>query len=83
MSALMGDMLVDRGEDLGWYTGPTLLEYLEEVPARHDEITQAMRFPVQTHRKRRASTPPRFPTAKSLPFTKRPATTPAVKRATC
>jgi sulfate adenylyltransferase subunit 1 len=47
MSALMGDMLVDRGEDLGWYTGPTLLEYLEEVPARHDEITQAMRFPVQ------------------------------------
>jgi sulfate adenylyltransferase large subunit len=47
MSALMGDMLVDRGEDLSWYTGPTLLEYLEEVPARHDEQAQAMRFPVQ------------------------------------
>jgi sulfate adenylyltransferase large subunit len=47
MSALMGDMLVDRGEDLGWYTGPTLLEYLEEVPARHDEQAHAMRFPVQ------------------------------------
>jgi sulfate adenylyltransferase subunit 1 len=47
MSALLGDMIVERGEELGWYTGPTLLEYLEDVPARHDESAQPARFPVQ------------------------------------
>jgi sulfate adenylyltransferase subunit 1 len=29
MSALQGDMIVDRGERLDWYDGPTLLEILE------------------------------------------------------
>jgi sulfate adenylyltransferase subunit 1 len=47
VSALRGDMVVERGDALGWYTGPTLLEYLESVPARHDESEQALRFPVQ------------------------------------
>ncbi len=47
MSALVGDMVVDRGERLGWYAGPTLLEILEEAPAAHSERTEKFRFPVQ------------------------------------
>jgi sulfate adenylyltransferase subunit 1 len=47
LSALRGDMVVERGEALSWYAGPTLLEYLETVPARHDESEQPLRFPVQ------------------------------------
>ncbi len=47
LSALRGDMVVERGEALPWYTGPTLLEYLETVPARHDDTAQPLRFPVQ------------------------------------
>jgi sulfate adenylyltransferase subunit 1 len=47
VSALRGDMVVERGDALGWYDGPTLLEYLETVPARHDESDQPLRFPVQ------------------------------------
>lgn len=52
VSALRGDMVVERGDALGWYTGPTLLEYLETVPTRHDDagddhLGQPLRFPVQ------------------------------------
>jgi sulfate adenylyltransferase subunit 1 len=52
LSALRGDMVVERGEGLSWYGGPTLLEYLETVPARHDDagdehLDQPLRFPVQ------------------------------------
>jgi sulfate adenylyltransferase subunit 1 len=45
LSALEGDMVVRRGDKLGWYEGPTLLEVLESAeagqPAGH------LRFPVQ------------------------------------
>jgi sulfate adenylyltransferase subunit 1 len=48
LSALDGDMVVERGEALPWYQGPTLLEYLETVPTRHDDAgDSALRFPVQ------------------------------------
>jgi sulfate adenylyltransferase subunit 1 len=47
MSALEGDMIVERGERLGWYHGPTLLEILEAAPAAHTETREAFRFPVQ------------------------------------
>jgi sulfate adenylyltransferase subunit 1 len=47
LSALRGDMVVERGDALTWYDGPTLLEYFETVPARHDESAQPLRFPVQ------------------------------------
>ncbi len=51
VSALRGDNVVVRGEALAWYRGPTLLEYLETAPARHDDQTrdgtQPLRFPVQ------------------------------------
>jgi sulfate adenylyltransferase subunit 1 len=47
ISALNGDMVVERGERLDWYRGPTLLEILEAVPAAHTEHTEKFRFPVQ------------------------------------
>jgi sulfate adenylyltransferase subunit 1 len=47
MSALAGDMVVDRGEAMGWYEGPTLLEMLEAAPAAQQDATSALRFPVQ------------------------------------
>jgi sulfate adenylyltransferase subunit 1 len=50
ISALTGDMIVERGEHLDWYDGPTLLEILETAPAAHAETPdagEAFRFPVQ------------------------------------
>jgi sulfate adenylyltransferase subunit 1 len=47
ISALEGDMIVDRGPHLGWYDGPTLLELLEAAPAAHGERPEPFRFPVQ------------------------------------
>ena len=47
MSALNGDMVVERGDRLGWYQGPTLLELLETANASHVEHAEDFRFPVQ------------------------------------
>jgi len=47
ISALVGDMVVERGAHLGWYDGPTLLELLETTPAAHTEQAEDFRFPVQ------------------------------------
>ena len=45
ISALQGDMVVHRGDRLGWYEGPTLLEVLEG--AESDQASAELRFPVQ------------------------------------
>ena len=45
LSALQGDMVVERGDRLGWYTGPTLLALLESAPAA--VASRELRFPVQ------------------------------------
>jgi sulfate adenylyltransferase subunit 1 len=47
LSALNGDMVVERGDRLDWYEGPTLLALLEEAAPAHDERTEDFRFPVQ------------------------------------
>jgi len=47
LSALTGDMVVERGDRLGWYQGPTLLDYLEQAPALRHRIGADFRFPVQ------------------------------------
>ena len=49
LSALRGDMVVERGTALPWYRGPTLLAFLETVPARRDDDSGGaqFRFPVQ------------------------------------
>jgi len=47
ISALAGDNVVNRTEEMPWYEGPTLLEHLETVPARLGVSDDAVRFPVQ------------------------------------
>ncbi|MGL5633391.1 MAG: sulfate adenylyltransferase subunit 1, partial [Azovibrio sp.] len=47
LSALNGDMVVDRGNQLDWYQGPTLIEILETAPAAQTEHAEPFRFPVQ------------------------------------
>src|SRR4030095_8954606 len=47
MSALAGDMVVDRGDRLSWYNGPTLLHMLETVPIGSKTTRGSFRFPVQ------------------------------------
>jgi len=47
MSALLGDMVVDRGENLHWWTGPTLLEALEAVDVTRSLHDLPLRLPVQ------------------------------------
>jgi len=48
MSALEGDNLVTRSENMPWYSGPTMLEHLETVPIQRTAETGALRFPVQS-----------------------------------
>jgi sulfate adenylyltransferase subunit 1 len=50
ISALDGDMVVERGERLDWYRGPTLLDILEGASVAHDvddRRRESFRFPVQ------------------------------------
>jgi sulfate adenylyltransferase subunit 1 len=47
LSALAGDMVVDRGDRLPWYEGPTLLELLEGADADRSHRDLPFRFPVQ------------------------------------
>ena len=47
MSALRGDMVVERGSRLAWYQGPTLLEALEAVNVVDETAARPLRFPVQ------------------------------------
>jgi sulfate adenylyltransferase large subunit len=48
MSALNGDNVVWRSERMGWYDGPALLEYLEDVDVAYDHPHEKpARFPVQ------------------------------------
>jgi len=47
-SALRGDMVVERGAALDWYSGPTLLERLEAFQAGAEQAASGpFRFPVQ------------------------------------
>ncbi len=47
ISAKKGDNIVDRSEKLSWYTGETLLQYLETVKLDEDIDLENPRFPVQ------------------------------------
>jgi sulfate adenylyltransferase large subunit len=47
VSALEGDNVVTPSARMPWYSGPTLLEYLETVPLARAETSGPMRFPVQ------------------------------------
>ena len=47
LSALAGDNVVTRSENMPWYSGPTLIDLLESLPVNDNEHAQALRFPVQ------------------------------------
>jgi sulfate adenylyltransferase subunit 1 len=46
-SALAGDNVVTRSENMNWYTGPTLLDFLETIEIYETKKTEASRFQVQ------------------------------------
>ena len=47
LSALVGDMLVDRGDNMDWYQGTTLMNLLDNIVIDHDVNTTDFRYPVQ------------------------------------
>ena len=47
ISALKGDNVVTRSENMGWYSGPTLMHHLEHVHVASDRDLVDVRFPVQ------------------------------------
>jgi bifunctional enzyme CysN/CysC len=47
ISALHGDNVVERSQNMAWYEGPSLLYHLEHVHVASDRNLQDARFPVQ------------------------------------
>jgi bifunctional enzyme CysN/CysC len=47
VSALKGDNVVARGGGMPWYTGPTIIEWLDAVDVSHDQALADLRLPVQ------------------------------------
>jgi sulfate adenylyltransferase subunit 1 len=47
LSALTGEMVVERGGNLDWYEGPTLLQILETVDVEQKLAEAPFRFPIQ------------------------------------
>ena len=47
ISALEGDMVVNRGNKMNWYDGPTILSYLENIAVSPDRNLVDFRLPVQ------------------------------------
>ena len=47
LSALAGDNVVRNSDKLSWYQGPTLIELLESLSVREDNVQEPFRFPVQ------------------------------------
>jgi bifunctional enzyme CysN/CysC len=47
ISALDGDNVVTRSHRMRWYSGPSLLEFLEEVPVRRTLEAKRFRLPIQ------------------------------------
>jgi sulfate adenylyltransferase subunit 1 len=46
ISALLGDMVVERGKNLAWYQGPTVMDSLETIEIEQQDASH-LRFPVQ------------------------------------
>jgi bifunctional enzyme CysN/CysC len=47
ISALLGDNVVERSEKTPWYTGETIMEYLENIEVRNQKKQAPFRMPVQ------------------------------------
>jgi bifunctional enzyme CysN/CysC len=48
LSALKGDNIVDRGDNMDWYTGGSIMTLLETIPITADRNFIDFRFPVQS-----------------------------------
>lgn len=47
ISALLGDNIISNSDNTTWYTGPTIMEYLETVEIEGKNISNPFRMPVQ------------------------------------
>jgi sulfate adenylyltransferase subunit 1 len=47
LSALAGDNVVETGDNMPWYQGPTLIELLESLSVYEESHDEPFRFPVQ------------------------------------
>jgi bifunctional enzyme CysN/CysC len=47
VSAKLGDNVVHASKRMAWYTGPTVLQFLEQVPVAQDRNLSDFRLPVQ------------------------------------
>jgi len=47
ISALQGDNVVERSDNMKWYSGPTLMHHLEHIHVASDRDLVDVRFPVQ------------------------------------
>ncbi len=47
LSAVYGDNIIERGSNMPWYRGPTLMQHLEAVPPPDSASEQPFRLPVQ------------------------------------
>jgi len=47
LSAVHGDNIIERGSNMPWYSGPTLMQHLEQVPVTDAATGKAFRLPVQ------------------------------------
>ena len=47
LSAVYGDNIIEHGTNMPWYTGPTLMSHLENVPLEDASQTLPFRMPVQ------------------------------------
>ena len=61
ISALKGDNVVDRSENMPWYHGPTLMHHLEHVHVASDRDLVDTRFPVQYVVRPKSDAAPRLP----------------------
>ena len=47
MSALKGDNIIEPSDNMAWYTGPSLMQYLEDIPVGDARQQAEFRLPVQ------------------------------------
>ena len=82
ISALHGDNVVTRSERIGWYTGPSVLEHLENVDLTDDSADGPLRFPVQYVIRPRSDELPGLPRLRG-PGGRRHASGPATRSSRC